>query len=66
MGSDLGLKGVNQRRQEVTKGELPLSCPREKITLGSAHPKVYLAIEKTGEVTCPYCGTIYTLSDRES
>lgn len=53
-------------RCEVTKAELPLSCPGSKMTLWNAHPKVYLPIEETGEATCPYCGTLYVLSDRKS
>jgi uncharacterized Zn-finger protein len=36
-------------------------CPNPKMTLWSAHPKVYLDVAKTGEVSCPYCGTHYVL-----
>nr|WP_226983708.1 zinc-finger domain-containing protein [Acidithiobacillus ferrooxidans] len=25
------------------------------------HPRVFLKIEETGEVRCPYCGTLYVL-----
>lgn len=53
-----------QRRQEVTKADLPLSCPRPKEEIWNSHPKVYLAIEKTGKATCSYCGTEYTLVDK--
>jgi uncharacterized Zn-finger protein len=29
--------------------------------LWNSHPRVYLAIEKTGEAKCPYCGAEYLL-----
>jgi uncharacterized Zn-finger protein len=41
--------------------DLPLSCPTEDVSLWSAHPKVYLPIETSGQETCPYCGTHYIL-----
>ncbi|TAG73622.1 MAG: zinc-finger domain-containing protein [Burkholderiales bacterium] len=37
-------------------------CPNPKMPLWSAHPKVYLDVAKTGEASCPYCGTHYVLS----
>jgi uncharacterized Zn-finger protein len=36
-------------------------CPNPKMPLWSAHPKVYLDVAKTGEVSCPYCGAHYVL-----
>jgi uncharacterized Zn-finger protein len=42
---------------------LPLSCPTKEMIVWNAHPKVYLPIEKTGEVLCPYCGARYILRD---
>jgi uncharacterized Zn-finger protein len=36
-------------------------CPNPKMPLWSSHPKVYLDVTKTGEATCPYCGTRYVL-----
>jgi uncharacterized Zn-finger protein len=36
-------------------------CPNPKMALWSSHPKVYLDVAKTGEATCPYCGTHYVL-----
>ncbi len=47
----------------VKRGELPLSCPRPGEELWSMHPRVFLSIEKTGEVVCPYCGARYQLVD---
>ncbi|MBY0544188.1 MAG: zinc-finger domain-containing protein [Gammaproteobacteria bacterium] len=51
------------RYYEVTRANLPLSCPMPSMRLQDAHPKVFLPIEKTGQATCPYCGAIYTLID---
>jgi uncharacterized Zn-finger protein len=36
-------------------------CPNPKMPLWSSHPKVYLDLSKTGEASCPYCGTHYVL-----
>lgn len=46
---------------EVTTAELPLACPLPQQALWNAHPRVYLPIEATGQVICPYCNTHYTL-----
>lgn len=48
---------------EVNRDDLPLSCPTPGQRLWNAHPRVYLPIEKTGEATCPYCGTHFRLVD---
>ncbi len=49
----------------VLHADLPLSCPLSKIATWNAHPRVYLAIEETGEATCPYCNAHYILESRE-
>jgi len=54
------------KHYQITKNELPLSCPMPNMTLWSAHPKVYLAIEKTGKVSCPYCSASYELLEEAS
>ena len=46
---------------EVTAADLPLHCPTPQMTLWNAHPRVFLAVEETGEAMCPYCGTRYRL-----
>lgn len=51
------------RSYEVTRNDLPLSCPMPSMRLWDAHPKVFLPIEKTGKAVCPYCGAQYTLKD---
>jgi uncharacterized Zn-finger protein len=51
------------KRYEVTKKDLPLHCPMPSMSLWNSHPRVYLAIEETGQVACPYCGAVYALKD---
>jgi len=52
-----------QNRYEVTRADLPLSCPMPGMTLWDSHPRVYLPIEDSGEERCPYCGAVYVLKD---
>jgi uncharacterized Zn-finger protein len=51
------------REYEVSRKDLPLSCPTPEQKLWNAHPRVYLPIEKSGVEACPYCGTVYRLVD---
>jgi len=46
---------------QVIQADLPLSCPMPGMYLWNSHPRVYLAIEDTGSVKCPYCGADYRL-----
>ena len=46
---------------EVTRADLPLSCPMPGMYLWNSHPKVYLPIEATGLTKCPYCSAEYRL-----
>jgi uncharacterized Zn-finger protein len=50
-----------QNRYEVTRANLPLSCPMPGMSLWNSHPRVYLPIEASGEERCPYCGAVYVL-----
>jgi uncharacterized Zn-finger protein len=50
-----------QNRYEVTRAQLPLHCPMDGMSLWNSHPRVFLPIEDTGEVQCPYCGAQYIL-----
>jgi uncharacterized Zn-finger protein len=53
-----------ERRYEVRRAELPLSCPQPAMVLWDSHPRVYLAIaDEGGQSTCPYCGAQYVLVD---
>lgn len=56
-------EACTKRRYDMTRAELPLSCPPRDNRIWDAHPRVYLPIEATGEITCPYCGTEYVLTD---
>jgi len=50
-----------ENRYEVTRADLPLSCPMPGMELWNSHPKVYLPI--VGDSVCAYCGAKYVLRD---
>ena len=50
-----------ENHYEVTRKNLPLSCPMPGMSLWNSHPKVYLPIEQSGTAKCPYCGADYSL-----
>ena len=52
-----------ENRYEVTRADLPLSCPMPAMSLWNSHPRVYLPIENSGQERCPYCGAMYVLTD---
>jgi uncharacterized Zn-finger protein len=39
--------------------------PAAQMQTWNTHPKVYLDVAHTGQVKCPYCGTVYKLKDGE-
>ncbi|HFL8824410.1 MAG TPA: zinc-finger domain-containing protein [Candidatus Azoamicus sp. OHIO1] len=47
----------------ISKKTLPLSCPQNGSYSWDSHPKVYLQIKNNTQVTCPYCSTIYYMTD---
>jgi uncharacterized Zn-finger protein len=51
-----------ENEYQVTRADLPLSCPMPGMHLWNSHPRVYLPIEQTGTTKCPYCGAVYTLA----
>jgi uncharacterized Zn-finger protein len=55
-----------ERVYEITRADLPLHCPTPSMYLWNSHPKVYLAVEATGEAKCPYCSSTYRLVDDEA
>lgn len=59
-------RGSTKRYYEITAKDLPLSCPMANMRLWDAHPRVYLPIEKTGHVVCPYCDAEYFLKTDET
>ena len=53
-----------ENRYEVTRADLPLSCPMLGMSLWNSHPKVYLSIaEQVGRAKCSYCGVDYVFVD---
>ncbi len=56
-------QACTKERYEVTKADLPLSCPSKHMRLWDAHPRVFLAIEAEKRVVCPYCDAEYVLKD---
>ena len=52
-----------ERRYEINKIDLPLSCPMPSMSGWDSHPRVFLEIDEKGEVLCPYCGALYVLMD---
>jgi uncharacterized Zn-finger protein len=52
-----------ERRYEVRRADLPLSCPTPAMALWNSHPRVYLPVEENGSAACPYCGAVYVLKD---
>jgi uncharacterized Zn-finger protein len=59
--SDRLIQPNAQNLYEVTQDDLPLSCPMPGMQLWNSHPRVFLAIEKTGWAMCPYCSAEFTL-----
>jgi uncharacterized Zn-finger protein len=54
-------QACTQPRYEVTRADLPLSCPLPSMRVWDAHPRVYLPIAATGTAVCPYCEAEYIL-----
>lgn len=52
-----------ENRYEITRADLPLSCPMPSMALWNSHPRVYLPVEATGQAKCPYCGALFVLKD---
>lgn len=55
-----------ERRRIVSAEDLPVCCPTPDTYLWCSHPKVFLPVHKNGEEICPYCGTIFTLTEEDS
>jgi uncharacterized Zn-finger protein len=47
----------------IRKNELPLSCPTRETEGWNYHPRIYLPIEESKEINCPYCSTKYILEE---
>lgn len=56
----------NQRHYQVSKTDLPVSCPMPDMPVWNSHPKVYLPLPARDSATCPYCGATFTLVETDS
>jgi uncharacterized Zn-finger protein len=62
--ADSSLENANTLQEyEVSRKDLPHSCPTPEQKLWNSHPRVYLPIEETGTAVCPYCSARYRLVD---
>ncbi len=52
--SDVLKRPNTENHYKITHKDLPLSCPSQKMRVWDSHPRVFLPIEETGEVNCPY------------
>jgi uncharacterized Zn-finger protein len=59
------LQASTKRCYEISRTDLPLSCPTNKMRVWDAHPRVFLPIEKTGRAICPYCNAEYVIVDEK-
>lgn len=57
-----GGSGQTHAPVQVEASDLPIYCPGPHAPLWSMHPRVFLDVAKTGQASCPYCGTSYKLA----
>ncbi len=63
-----GCNNLNIKKEIIiTTNDLPLHCPTNSSAGWCSHPRVFLAIErsKTRSIRCPYCSTMYRLSNEK-
>lgn len=56
-------KQASDQIVRVSRAELPAYCPTEAMGLWNSHPRVYIALEESPAVNCPYCGTRFELAE---
>jgi uncharacterized Zn-finger protein len=61
-GSGLCQPANTHQTYYVSRRDLPVSCPMPDMCLWNSHPRVYLPLEETGAVRCPYCSALYILT----
>ncbi len=54
-------QACTRKKYEISEEQLPLCCPLPEQRLWDGHPRVYLPIEHSGRVICPYCDAEYIL-----
>jgi len=50
-----------QNKQYYVTENKPVVCPPPDERIWDAHPRVYLNLDESGHVNCPYCGTAFIL-----
>lgn len=50
------------REHHLARADEPVCCPPLDECLWNSHPRVYLALDETGQARCPYCSTLFTRS----
>ena len=59
-------KAVEVKAKDLNQaGEVFCPSPLAGMELWNSHPRVYLNVAKTGQGSCPYCGTVYRLAEGE-
>jgi uncharacterized Zn-finger protein len=56
-------QACTKNRYEVSRADLPLSCPTKEMRVWDAHPRVYVPIKETGRAVCPYCDAEFILKE---
>lgn len=60
--NEMSQKGIEIVAKDLdAQGNIACPNPKTGIERWSGHPKVYLAVARTGQAVCPYCGTEYRL-----
>lgn len=57
-----GLTPNLERRYVVSEKDLPVCCPLPGTVRWNSHPRVYLPLKPGTDVTCPYCGAVFSLA----
>ncbi len=47
---------------QISRDDLPLSCPMPNMEAWSSHPRVFLPLDEEGKAHCPYCGSHFNLA----
>ncbi len=53
-----------KKTYQVSRADLPLSCPSKNMQTWNSHPKVYLELDSSGKAECQYCGAEYILDSK--
>lgn len=51
-----------QESYQISRDDLPLSCPMPNMKTWNSHPRVFLSLDTEGHANCPYCGSTFKLA----